>query len=365
MKLHQPGGTKRFYLDPLPDPVHFVLLARSAAWPELLTGRGMPADADEVHERILENDDNWIVQTYLRLRNRGLDVTMSKKYRSDAINVISYHDLKARDWPTRFFTVAVRQDSARPCLADHRIVQNPLNIDSAKTDHMIPHWPQPGMIGRDISRGRRVENVCFKGAEANLYKEFQSEKFKADLAGLGARLVFDVKDKVTGRPPQWFDYRECDVILAVRDATVEDMKLKPASKLVNAWRAGCPAVLGPEPAFQQLRKSPLDYLEVSSPDEAIAAVRRLRDEPELYQAMVSNGFERGEPYSPDAIAQIWRDTLAGPVNAGFRRFRRMPVAGWPFRLMGFALRVMRDKNARKLVKVNRDHGYRPISGTTT
>src|SRR5436309_1927650 len=67
---------------------------------------------------------------------------------------------------------------------------------------------------------------------------------------------------------------------------------KPASKLVNAWLAGVPALLGPEIAYRELRRSELDYCEVSSLAEAQAAVDRLLGDPGLYNAMVENGRAR-------------------------------------------------------------------------
>lgn len=37
--------------------------------------------------------------------------------------------------------------------------------------------------------------------------------------------------------------------------------------------AGCPALLGPEPAYQFLWKSELDYIEIRSPNDVISAIR--------------------------------------------------------------------------------------------
>ena len=44
------------------------------------------------------------------------------------------------------------------------------------------------------------------------------------------------------------------------------------SKLINAWLAGCPGILGPESAFQQLRESELDYIEARTVDDIVNAV---------------------------------------------------------------------------------------------
>ena len=77
---------------------------------------------------------------------------------------------------------------------------------------------------------------------------------------------------------RYSDYREVDVILAVRPGTRYDIDLKPATKLYNAWMAGCPALLSTESAYREVRRSEYDYEEVDTADEAIEAVRRLAAE---------------------------------------------------------------------------------------
>jgi hypothetical protein len=355
-------------LEPLPEPVHFRMVTAAQLWTDVIdaspSDAAKLADADAYRDRIIENADCWAAQSYLRLRARGLDVTISRDYRADRLNVVSYHDLAAREFPVRYFLCATRQDNAHPFLADCSIVQNPMNVRTPGRDHYIPHWPQPGLIKRDPSRGSRIENIAFKGAKACLHESFGSPQFLAALTDMGVRMIFDVKNPVTGAP-QWYDYREVDLVLAVRDATVKDMEVKPASKLVNAWLAGCPALLGPEPAFQKLRQSPLDFIEVKSTAEALAAIRKLLDEPETYEAMVRNGQQRAVEFTPDAVAKLWRDTLAGPVTEQYRRWRRTRLIWLPVRAAMFVPNYIRDRKARKIHKHNIRHGYRPISGVTT
>ena len=72
--------------------------------------------------------------------------------------------------------------------------------------------------------------------------------------------------------------------------------MKPSTKLVNAWIAGVQALLGPEPGFQDIRQTPLDYFEVKTPVEVLNAIHRLRSQPALYEQMVSNGLKRAGVY---------------------------------------------------------------------
>ena len=120
----------------------------------------------------------------------------------------------------------------------------------------------------------RIETLAFKGRAFNLHEPFRSPEFRAALEGLGVRLALDFNDET--RAHGWHDYSEADLVLAVRDLTKQDALIKPASKLVNARIAGTPAILGPEPAFRDLRRSDLDYFEVRTPEDVLAAVRRLK-----------------------------------------------------------------------------------------
>ena len=139
-------------------------------------------------------------------------------------------------------------------MCDMSIVQNQANVETER-DIMIPYWPPPGLMPRLHERGTRIEHMAFMGRSWNLAPEFRSPReFLAELAALGVR--FDIHDELESPTPNWSDFRKCDLTLAVRNLTEQDALVKPASKLVNSWIAGVPALLGPEPAFRDLRESP-------------------------------------------------------------------------------------------------------------
>ena len=165
---------------------------------------------------------------------------------------------------------------------------------------------------------------------------------------------------------KFHDYGECDVAIAVRDLTESDYFAKPASKLVNAWHAGVPALLGPEPAYQALRTTPLDYIEITSPDDAIRAIVRLKKEPELYHQMVKNGLLRARQFPVDRIAARWRDVLGGPVAKGFSVWAGRPAI-WKrlVRPAMFGAQASRNIYEKRKYRNQRDHGFRPISGRIT
>lgn len=349
---------------PFVAPVHFVFRGRKAAWPDLFDD-SPPPHPDMIPNRIVEVEECWIVQTYLRLWHAGLNVTLSDVFEPSAINIVSYHDLAIRDRLSHFYVVATQHDAPRPEICDQRVVQNELNILTA-TDHFIPHWPQPGLIPRDSTRGSRIETLCFKGSECNLYRDFRTPEFIASLKRIGVRLQFDLKEGVERSSLGWNDYRTCDLVLAVRDATEEDLKLKPASKLINAWIAGAPALLGPEPAFAVLRQSEFDYVEVRTPQDVLNAVERLAGQPMLYQAMVERGRQRGEEFQHRRITARWHALIAGPVTDDFqRRKSRSPLVKSVADPATFAARALLHKRNLKRYLRSRDHGFRPISNRYT
>jgi hypothetical protein len=282
----------------------------------------------------------WTLQTWLRLRRRGLAAELAPRCLPGALCIVHYDDLHARDLTAQSYVLGLRGDRPPMLLADQQVVQTPV-LANGVTSHFVPTWPQPGLVPRAPERGARFERVGFVGRERNLAPEFRDAAFRRALAALGLRLVV--------REDRWWDCADLDAILAVRHASAAKLRTKPASKLVNAWHAGCPALLGPEPAFEAQRRSPLDFLGVRTPQEALAALRRLRDEPGLHTAMVERGRERAREFAADAIAARWEALLTGPVAEDFARWRR---ASGRARWLRFAVRA-----AQQGVRRDRDRDY--------
>jgi len=275
----------------------------------------------------------WILQTYLRLRDAGHPVELSGTAPEDGLVV--FHAKQAKELYRQrsrlrdAFLVGVRADNREPLLADVEILQNGFFADGRRR-FFLPHWPQPGLVPRDPERGARIERIAYKGFAANLHADFRTPAWTGFLAAEGIEWVVDAV-AFAGRNRlelEWPDFRTVDLAVAVRPDERKQRHSKPATKLVNAWLAGAPALLGPELAFRELRRTELDYLEVASVAEAREAVLRLRRDPGLYQAMVENGRERGAGYTPEALVPRWAELLFAtiPALAERRSLRRVPFA---------------------------------------
>lgn len=322
----------------------------------------LPADLEPYYERCIDGVDIWSAQTYIHLKQRGLNVHLVSDFVPGQICVVAYHHLMIRDMPFNSYVVACRLDSARPEICEQQTVMNPLNV-LQPTDHFLPHWPQPTLKPRDRSRSTDIKTLDFKGGILNLAKPFQEPEFYQRLQEMGITFVMSSSDAACKSVEQyryWADYTQSDVILAVRNLTEQDFKVKPAVKLINAWHAGCPVLLGSEPAYQALRQSELDYIEVRTPEDVIAAIRRLKDDPDLVRAMIENGFNRAKEFSTDRIAMLWRDLLAGSIIKGYEQWlQQSAVQKLVGRPLQFVRRTVQHKQQLKQYLYHRDHGKRP------
>lgn len=281
----------------------------------------------------------WVLQTYLRLRNAGYPVAISRTvprsgilvYHGEHSSALRRQGLAALS-PT---LVAIRGDRRSALLADYQIHQNGRRRGSHQL--MMPHWPQPGLVERDPGRGTRVRRVAFKGFAENLHPEFRGAVWADELGAMGLEWVVQARRfgyRHEDLFASWADFSDIDLIVAVRPSDHHLWKSKPASKLINSWMAGVPAILGPEYAYRELRRSELDFIEASSAMEVRAAIRRLIDRPDLYDAMVRNGLERAREFEPEMTDRQWAELL----------YKTLPsrIAGWRARLARTtAARLMR------------------------
>jgi hypothetical protein len=291
-------------------PVHFFIDPSGVTLERLRT-----LDPDRDWTDMRRAKERWVVAAYARLKRLGHAVTLGTEV--PEAGFVVYHKEDHRTVLARAprlgepVLVACRADFRSADEADFEFLQNGHYADGRRC-HFVPLWPQPGLIPRDPARGTRVENVAFKGYVGNLMPELRSEAFASFMAQHGLRWQLDtVADRDTSQPVQaaWHDYRDVDVVLALRPGGEREHTHKPATKLYNSWLAGVPAILSPDYAFRELRRGPLDYLEVRSVAEAEDALRRLQSDAGLYAAMVDNGRVRGAEFTADALARRWEALL--------------------------------------------------------
>lgn len=322
--------------------VHFVARALTSAWPDLddLT----EDDVDAQAARFRGGVNNWVIQTYLRLKSSlasaGIAATIGETLVPACVNVAHRDCLNRLLTPYfRSFVVGIRADRPPVFLCNVEVVQNELQPKTARTA-FLNLWPQPGLVARDRARGSRVERMAYFGRSSSLPAWFHDPAWHKALAAIG--VTFEIRDA------RWFDYSDVDVVLAHRVEAATMLRQKPASKLTNAWRAGVPALLANEPAYAALRAGDLDYIAIDSPTDVLTALERLRSMPAHYAAMAANGRSRGAAFSVEAVKAQWMRFLL---------FRVMPeAAAWHAQRHGVEARlaqlrsIARQKLASKRFK---------------
>ncbi len=282
----------------------------------------------------------WIAQTYLRLRAAGHRVDIAS--RPPERGIVVYHpDYLDSEGSADLFgqagtvTVGVRADRRPQDRADFEVLQNSCFADGLR-QHFMTHWSQPGLVPRDPDRGSRLRTLAFKGHDLELHPDLRSERWQRFCERRGFRWVVDAASfqgpSVGYDTVQWNDYREVDLVIALRPRERALSMATPATKLYNAWTAGVPAALGPERAYRELRRSSLDYVEVDAIDGVVEAIDGLSTDGARYRAMVDNGLERSREFSCDRTVARWAELLFETVprlaaHPRVRARRRVPAAG--------------------------------------
>lgn len=255
----------------------------------------------------------WVWPLYCQLKMRENSVSFSYELQEGAVNIIhgqvARRQLKASD-VSRYFIIGVRADFRPFPYGQFEIVQNKKTCGGRRI--YLPHYPQPGLISRDPSRGHMVSNICYTGRLNNLA---DIDLLKQELDRVGCALVL----KEYGH---WHELLDVDVLIGVRSFSKKPYNDKPASKLINAWLAGIPFIGGFDSAYSQVGTPEKDYLRVLTMTDLVNAVVTLRDDGELYNSMVFKGYQSAKEYTVEKITDRWIEFLSRDVEPAFNRWNQ-------------------------------------------
>jgi len=267
----------------------------------------------------------WIYQTWAALSAAGIPCDLSSSIPGEGI-LLALSGFFDDSWrpPKGVFFAGIVADFLPHPAAHLHVVQNSSHARRLPRSVFMPLWTQPNLMPRDPARGGAFQSIAFVGDPGNLASELRSKEWAAALdKDLGLHLEIRRADR-------WHDYSDVDCALAIRDFSRSSQLHKPATKLYNAWLAGVPFIGGNDSAYAADGKCEADYLKAVSPDEVLAHLRRLRDDPAFRNSLVANGRKAGEAFTRDATLQRWErlvtETL--PDRAG-----RLAAASSPERFV--------------------------------
>jgi hypothetical protein len=307
-------------------PIYFYL-------PKHYFPQHLPMSAEENWPGFGLGLHTWTLQTYLRLTGNGFPCHLTSTLPSEGIVLLHRNALRAHQTPvkpnSKLLLICIKAEGKRYPYAQLHLVQNPGEANPSKGCHYLPHWPQPGLVPRSQQRGDRFESIAYFGHAANLTPELQSPDWERQLAALGLRwqpiINHNNWDDFQPVDSRWNDYSQVDAIVAVRRFQANGTySNKPATKLYNAWLAGVPALLGVESAYRSEGRNQVNYLEVTSLDELMAALKRLQASPALRHRLVDDGSLRAQAFLPTKITQKWLNFLLEIAVPSFDRWIGLP-----------------------------------------
>lgn len=289
----------------------------------------------------------WVAPTYYHLKKAGFSCEIVDTMPEEGIVLTDRDTLgDGNKYLDRVMLICAKSDRDYHPSAEIHVVHNLLDAENPANapwnPYFISHWPLPGLIPRPRERGNSIANAAYIGTKSQLAAELQSSAWSEALTSLGCRWlpVFE--------SPRWNDYREIDLVVAARKFGRQKYLNKGAIKLYNCWRAGVPAILAPETAFLLERQSELDFIAVTSLEEAIEAVRALKNDPERYSAMIERGLERGRDITTERTLEQW---IAFFRDFAFPRYEEFRALSELRKRTRFTLRYLRLKGDRAVERL--------------
>lgn len=256
-----------------------------------------------------KGDLSWCLHAYLKLsQHTSLNVVCSNHLMQDAINIVHAKKLMNGERNPLYFIVSVQADHPHWPFANYHIVQN--KTQAATAAFFVPHWVQPGIVKRNENR-MEVTKVAFLGS---LHPTFiQHQQY---LKHIGIELI-----SLQG---SWNNLSEIDILVGVRSFDLNRQNNKPPNRLFSSWHAHIPFIGGCDSAYEQVATPGKDYLVALSPEEVIDAIVELKKNGQLYSKIVQNGIEKTLLYNNDAIADLWKSILCGPVAQQYNKHFSCP-----------------------------------------
>jgi hypothetical protein len=262
----------------------------------------------------------WTVKTYGALAAAGFQCRLTDELPQEGIIVSHRQYLPNEIVPNeRQLFVCIVADFYRHPSAQLHLVQNPLDPMLRHPSRtwpaaFVPSWPEAGLIPRDPARGDALVNVAYYGLPPRLAPQLSGRRFARLMHEHG--FTFRIVDR-----HHWNDYGETDAVLAVRSFARVSFHKFPPSKLYNSWLAGVPALLGRESAYQAERRNAYDYFEVTSVNDVLQTLERLRNDPALRAAIARNCEVRAAGVTEERTAARWVDFLLDIAVPAYEAWR--------------------------------------------
>jgi hypothetical protein len=180
----------------------------------------------------------------------------------------------------------------------------------------LPPLTQRGLRPREPSRYGRIRTLALKGYKSNVPPVVRTPEWADDLAAASVGWWLDMAEGPDGAGQAWHDFRHVDAVLCAHHAHhLHDPSRKPATKLINAWAAGCVPLAERMPAYLELGRDLEDVLFLDDLRESARVIAHLNESPDVLASMQRRIVERGREFSIERTARAWLDGLSEAADA--------------------------------------------------
>lgn len=286
---------------------------------------------DREPQRFATGVGHALLELYVRLRDAGAVVVLGEvPARDAALTVVAAASVRKHPSAlqsalravarTRGRVVVIRSDTPLswrfPLVPTCELMPYEA-LASAANQRSLPPLPQRGLVRRGGGRLERIETLALKCNPVTLPEELRDGRIGEALAASGVRLWLDMPQTTDGSDQSWHDFGQVDAVLCARsaDGGLDWTSVKPPTKLINAWVAGCVPIARREPAYVELARDGEDVLFLDDLDELPQTVRRLNDEPSLLARLQEGSLRRGAEFTTERVTTAWRDLLEEVAGA--------------------------------------------------
>jgi hypothetical protein len=285
-------------------------------------------DPDSRPDEYTSGAGHNVLEPYVRLKARGRNVTLGSDIPADAHRVVVYlgsifpraeqlRSVRALWRRSRVPLVVIRSDFPvyyrYPIWPAVEVMPNQTSVTFPEQIWIAP-LPQRGLVPRTEARRGRIRSVGLKANNDNVPALFNTDAWTAGLAKLGLEWRPDVGTVHNQGTPSWHDFSDLDVVLCVRsDEASGGWLRKPATKLLNAWNAGCVPIINREPGYLELAHPNEDAMLVDANEDILDTLASLVADEDLVQRIEQGATRQAEIFSPTAILDQWDAMLFDPA----------------------------------------------------
>jgi len=271
--------------------------------------KNFPNDPDNNWNFFTRTNMIWSYLTYLRLKEYGYpNIGFSNKIVIGAMNVgtatiLGGAKFEKHQNQKETIYVVIRADKLYASTSNVCVVQSPEHSFKYKNSYYINHWPQPGLVPRK-SNEHMVKKIGMAGIPKHYAVAQYQKRFEKDMSDRAIEIVQLDRSR-------WNDYSDIDIVLAVREFNKKVITHKPASKLINGWKARVPVICNPESTYRWVGENGKDFIEIESYDQLLSAIDKLREDKNLYHELIKNGEKKVINYSNEKVCMEWIELFEG------------------------------------------------------